>query len=499
MQRGLPFPAMSSFTVLALLLAGGQVACSMETSPALCGAPGAEAECREKGSVLLQVASDSLLQKTRVADTSVAAQAHAQLTEKEAAAARSVAHEQLTQYTELKAALAKSKESADVMRMIDDALDGDHSKKSGARKVPKKNKKLLKAVKKKVAKLAKNPGFSLLETSSGKVASHSKAAAVTKNSDDDNNDEENNDEENNDEADADAGNNDEENEAGNEEDNADESEDEEGEDADEGAEDTEEGDADNEEESEEGTANEEEEDNANEEDGEEEEDNANEEDADEEEDDDDPKGSLSMVSVREMTKANKVSLDEEGYQEVANANNNHGMERFITRVANDMDMEILDVGGLQGMVPFYSGLKSSQSFAALRSELRAVSREEDGWLERRKRHHRHESVLLQTGTAEHSEQQASLSLLGMTATRASRAAHKVPDLAVALFGSRTLVLMCTGALVTMLFCLDEKKRTSKAVYEDPLNLDPLPPPAKEDPYAEANLAMLRGPKNAPAI
>jgi len=492
---------MSSFTVLALLLAGGQVACSMETSPALCGAPGAEAECREKGSVLLQVASDSLLQKTRVADTRVAAQAHAQLTEKEAAAARSVAHEQLKQYTELKAALAKSKESADVMRMIDDALDGDHSKKSGARKVPKKNKKLLKAVKKKVAKLAKNPGFSLLETSSGKVASHSKAAAVTKNSDDDNNDEENNDE-----ADADAGNNDEENEASNEEDNTDESEDEEGEDADEGAEDAEEGEADNEEESEEGNANEEEEDNANEEedsaneeDGEEEEVNANEEDAEEEEDDDDPKGSLSMVSVREVTKANKVSLDEEGYQEVANANNNRGMERFITRVANDMDMEILEVGGLQGMVPFYSGLKSSQSFAALRSELRAVSRETDGWLERRKRHHRHESVLLQTGTAEHGEQQASLSLLGMTATRASRAAHKVPDLAVALFGSRTLVLICTGALVTMLFCLDEKKRTSKAVYEDPLNLDPLPPPAKDDPYAEANLAMLRGPKNAPAI
>lgn len=486
MRLGHPFPSMPSFTVLGLLLAGRQVACSTETSPAHCGALGAEAECRELGSVLLQVASDSLLQKTRVADR---AATRAQLTEKEATTARSVAHEQLTQYTELKATLSKSKESADVMRMIDDALDGDLSKKSRVQKAKNKHKKLRKAVKKKVAKHPKNPGFSLLETGAAELAPHSKAAPVTV---------KNVKQEDEDDADAESG--EEDNAASNEEEGTEENEDAKGEDADEGAEESEEGEADSEEESEEDSE-EESEEGTEEDGGEEEEGSANEEDAEEEEDDDDdPEGSLSMVAVRGMTKAESAALDENGYEEVAEAFNNRGMERFITRLANEMSMEITDPGGLKGMVPFFSGMKSSQSFAALRAELRSVSHERNGWVVRRKR--RHENILLQTATAEHQEHagehQASLSLLGTASTRVSRVAQKVPDLAVALFGSRTLVLLCTAALVTVLFCLDEKKRTSKGVYEDPLSLDPMPPPSKEDPYVAASLTILRGPKNTPA-
>jgi hypothetical protein len=117
----------------------------------------------------------------------------------------------------------------------------------------------------------------------------------------------------------------------------------------------------------------------------------------------------------------------------------------------------------------------------------------DGWLVKEKRPRR-ENLLLQTDATQHHATVASKKPLSLLS--AVRVVHKVPDLAVAVFGSRTLVLMFVACLVVCIFCIDERKRTSKGVeYEDPLNMSPTPPPVKEDPVVTEALKLLRGQKN----
>jgi hypothetical protein len=208
---------------------------------------------------------------------------------------------------------------------------------------------------------------------------------------------------------------------------------------------------------------------------------------------------VSLMDMAGMLSVERVPLDETGYLGVASTRDNRKMERFVERLASDMALTVVDPGGLKGMVPFYSGRKATQSFEALQAELLSTARVSDGWVQRDdeqaepisiaqktktvRRKKRREHLLLQTGAAERHikehRRSAPVSLL-------SRAATQVPDLAVALFGSRTLVLVCAVGLLACLFALDERKRTGGGTeYEDPLAL-----PVKHEklPLREASSA-----------
>jgi len=198
----------------------------------------------------------------------------------------------------------------------------------------------------------------------------------------------------------------------------------------------------------------------------------------------------SLMAMRTLLEADTQPLDEDGFAEIADLRSNNQMERFVKRLASDMDLSIVDPGGLKGMVPFFSGQKATQSFVALQEELLDTAQRDDGWLSvsdaperlstslmhyKKKKKARRESVLLQT---EQSQKQAKptpvhSSLLGTAAS----IVHKVPDLAAVFLGSRTIILLCMVGLVLCLFSLDERKRTGGKgkEYEDPLNMSPEPP------------------------
>jgi hypothetical protein len=200
-----------------------------------------------------------------------------------------------------------------------------------------------------------------------------------------------------------------------------------------------------------------------------------------------------------LVAADLESLDESGYKSIIRSRNNAKMARFITRLIEDMSLEIVDIGGLHGMVPYYSGQKSKQSFSSLQGELLSTARMGDGWVVKKKGRKR-AHLLLQTGVrhskehgrkrshAEHpADPQLSLVSTGHGST------HKVPDLAMAVFGSRTAILLCVAGCLACFFCLDGRERRGKPVeYEDPLNISPTPPPVKEGFDGAATSKYARG-------
>lgn len=66
-------------------------------------------------------------------------------------------------------------------------------------------------------------------------------------------------------------------------------------------------------------------------------------------------------------------LSEDGYQELADTKNDTLMKDFIRRYLATNNLEVADEGSLSGLVPYYSGSVSSQSFKALQAELQNVS------------------------------------------------------------------------------------------------------------------------------
>jgi len=239
---------------------------------------------------------------------------------------------------------------------------------------------------------------------------------------------------------------------------------------------------------------------------------------------------LSMLSLRDALEISREPLDEDGYLDVAGLRNNKKMELFVERLCAEMGFVITDPGGLKGMVPYYSGRKSTQSFEILQKELRSTVGSSEAWLmkprhkrihkggmmeekadvgARHRHHHPHRRAKdAKSGKGAKGEKDAALveedaetadatnasqvSLLGIASTRVARAAHKVPDVALALFGSRNVFFVITIALAACLFCLDERNRTRNPKYEDLLNMSPEPPPHKEDPAVAASLKVLRG-------
>lgn len=82
-------------------------------------------------------------------------------------------------------------------------------------------------------------------------------------------------------------------------------------------------------------------------------------------------------------KAHQVSLNEQGYAEIAALRSNASMKVFITRVASDMDLEVLDQEKFEGWVPYWSGQLASKKYATLVYELGVMSLQADHWIQRR--------------------------------------------------------------------------------------------------------------------
>eukprot|EP00747_Dinoflagellata_sp_TGD_P089121 gnl/TRDRNA2_/TRDRNA2_164219_c0_seq2.p1 gnl/TRDRNA2_/TRDRNA2_164219_c0~~gnl/TRDRNA2_/TRDRNA2_164219_c0_seq2.p1 ORF type:complete len:482 (-),score=91.22 gnl/TRDRNA2_/TRDRNA2_164219_c0_seq2:352-1623(-) len=62
-------------------------------------------------------------------------------------------------------------------------------------------------------------------------------------------------------------------------------------------------------------------------------------------------------------------LDEQGYAAVAAIRSNHEMGLFVRRLAKHLGLRVTDDGGLNGVVPYYSGEVQTQHFDALTQEI----------------------------------------------------------------------------------------------------------------------------------
>jgi len=85
----------------------------------------------------------------------------------------------------------------------------------------------------------------------------------------------------------------------------------------------------------------------------------------------------------EDSEAATVSMSESGYKKVVKLESEHEMELFIKRVVDELGYKISDVGSLKGVIPYYSGKKAVQSYAALKEELQRVSKKKTGWARRK--------------------------------------------------------------------------------------------------------------------
>merc|ERR1719389_1562964 len=66
-------------------------------------------------------------------------------------------------------------------------------------------------------------------------------------------------------------------------------------------------------------------------------------------------------------------LDENGYASVADCCCQAEMEEFISRAAFDLNIELCQQGGMEGIAPFHSCEHGPQTFAKLTEDLMAAS------------------------------------------------------------------------------------------------------------------------------
>jgi len=74
-----------------------------------------------------------------------------------------------------------------------------------------------------------------------------------------------------------------------------------------------------------------------------------------------------------------VSLDLEGYVDVAIIRSAGEMETFARRVAEQMGIKVTDDGGFAGMIKYYDGSATFQSFDKLREEIRSAAASPNAW------------------------------------------------------------------------------------------------------------------------
>eukprot|EP00928_Gymnodinium_smaydae_P053412 TRINITY_DN37402_c0_g1_i1.p1 TRINITY_DN37402_c0_g1~~TRINITY_DN37402_c0_g1_i1.p1 ORF type:complete len:637 (+),score=101.93 TRINITY_DN37402_c0_g1_i1:22-1932(+) len=122
----------------------------------------------------------------------------------------------------------------------------------------------------------------------------------------------------------------------------------------------------------------------------------------------------SLVSLlQERRRANNITdnevmescgFDEDGYITLVKLESASLMEEYIRRLVRYLGLEIIDEGGLAGVVPHYSGEKSSQTFWALRTELLAAAAVPNSWVSEVSRHDSLLRISVTGGTAPLSEQ-----------------------------------------------------------------------------------------------
>jgi len=85
--------------------------------------------------------------------------------------------------------------------------------------------------------------------------------------------------------------------------------------------------------------------------------------------------------------AQTATFDEAGYLSIVRLENNSQMEAYVRRLVKKLGLAVRDEGALQGMVPHFSGEKSSQTFFALQQEILAKAAMDQGsWLTEASRH-----------------------------------------------------------------------------------------------------------------
>lgn len=76
-----------------------------------------------------------------------------------------------------------------------------------------------------------------------------------------------------------------------------------------------------------------------------------------------------------------AELTLEGYVEVACTRNEVEMKKFTRRLCADMNIKIIDEGGFNGMIHYYSGSSTFQSFDSLKAELQSAAATPHTWAE----------------------------------------------------------------------------------------------------------------------
>lgn len=83
-----------------------------------------------------------------------------------------------------------------------------------------------------------------------------------------------------------------------------------------------------------------------------------------------------------LARPDKVTIDEAGYRKVVHNKNDNDMEGFIRRVIDKLGLSVRDEGKFKGMLPYYSGTKSNQTFNALVGEISQANTRLCGWVSR---------------------------------------------------------------------------------------------------------------------
>jgi hypothetical protein len=92
------------------------------------------------------------------------------------------------------------------------------------------------------------------------------------------------------------------------------------------------------------------------------------------------KSSNSQEKTSNIASGATARLSEAGYAQIARLRNDGQMKTFIRRVIKDMGLLALEDGPVNGLVPYYSGSKQTQSYQKLTRELQKISTGPCSWL-----------------------------------------------------------------------------------------------------------------------
>jgi hypothetical protein len=90
--------------------------------------------------------------------------------------------------------------------------------------------------------------------------------------------------------------------------------------------------------------------------------------------------SMPTVNSHSNESSVTVPLNSEGYLQVAKMNDTAKMESFMLRVIDQLGLRVQDRGGFLGVLPYYDGTKSTQTFEKMKEEMKHQSDTKKGWL-----------------------------------------------------------------------------------------------------------------------